>query len=62
MICYKDMTFCPFWRDCADAADCHRPLTDEVRAAAAKWWPGGNAPIAQFVEKPSCHKGIEDAK
>ena len=55
MMCYKDMTFCPFHADCAKAATCHRPLTDEVRAAAAAWWPEGDAPICVFTEPPDCH-------
>lgn len=62
MICYKDMTFCPFWSDCSNAANCHRALTDDVREAAARWWPGDDAPIAQFVEKPGCHTEIENAE
>lgn len=57
MICYRDMTFCEFYKDCADADECHRPLTDEVKRLADQWWgkEEGGAPIAVFVEKPSCH-------
>lgn len=62
MICYRDMTFCPFYTDCANASDCHRPLTPEVREAADKWWNNANdhgAPIAQYTQKPWCHKEAE---
>ncbi len=55
MICFRDMTFCPFYDDCALASQCHRPLTPEVVAAAHKWWGSDKAPIAQFVDKPKCH-------
>jgi len=51
MVCYRDMTFCPFHGDCTHAPDCHRPLTEEVmaRAAAAKM------PICRYADKPRCH-------
>lgn len=51
-LCYKDMTFCPFWRNCFNVADCHRPLTDEVAEAAHKF----GLPLSQFTDKPSCWK------
>ncbi len=60
MIGYRDMTFCPFYADCKNAPDCHRPLTPEVQAAADKWWKGGNAPIWVFSEKPECHEVEND--
>lgn len=43
MICYRDTTFCA-----NEHCTCppHRRLTDEVRAAARRWWGGDNAPIA----------------
>ncbi len=55
MICYKDMTFCPFHETCADP--CSRALTDEVRAAAERWWGKPEAPIAVFTDIPKCHDG-----
>lgn len=56
MISYADMTFCPFWKDCSHADACNRPLTDDVKAAARKWWGSDDAPIAQFTSKPTCHE------
>lgn len=56
MLCFRDMTFCSFWQDCRHAEACRRSLTDEVRAAANRWWSGpGEPPIAQFSERPPCH-------
>lgn len=56
MICYRDMTFCPFFGDCAKADTCHRPLTAEVVIAAERT----GLPIAQFIEKPECHEPTEN--
>lgn len=55
MLCYRDMTFCPFHANCADAPKCSRPLTDEVKERAAK----ARLDVAVFVEKPQCHRTIE---
>lgn len=54
MICFRDMTFCPFWIDCKDGKTCDRALTGKIYEAADKWWGGPEAPIMQFVEKPEC--------
>ena len=51
-MCYKDMTFCRWWRDCAKGCDCRRRLTDEVLIAAA----AAGLPVAQFSERPGCHE------
>ena len=62
MICCRDKTFCPFYVNCARAADCHRALTDEVRAAASAWWGDGDAPICVFTDPPSCHEISERSR
>jgi len=56
MICYKDMTFCKYYKECGIGHDCHRALTEEVREGADKWWGKGKdaAPICIFSEKPNC--------
>lgn len=59
MISYRDMTFCPFWRDCAKAVGCARPLTVDVERAAERWWGSKDAPIAQFCSKPNCHSDFD---
>lgn len=50
MLCYKDMTFCPYWRECANGKTCIRAITDAVVADAARIGLG----ICQFTEKPEC--------
>jgi hypothetical protein len=59
---FRDMTFCEHWRDCALAAKCRRPLTDDVILAARKWWGGEGAPISIFVDKPGCHQPANAGK
>lgn len=56
MMCFRDMTFCTFYKDCAKADRCVRPLTPEVQAAAESWWGKPGAPIAYFTSQPSCHE------
>ena len=48
MLCFQDKTFCR-GDGCAKFSTCHRALTDKVKADAAKWWGGDDAPIAQFT-------------
>ena len=50
MLCYKDMTFCPFWMYCKYGEDCERALTLEVLEDAESF----GLPIARFAEKPKC--------
>ena len=52
MLCYKDMTFCPYWEECNLGYQCDRALTQLIKDNAEKWMK--NAPISQFSEKPSC--------
>lgn len=52
MICYKDMTFCGYL-GCANK-DCERRLTDEVKAAARRWWGKDNPPICCYAATPDC--------
>ena len=52
MICYRDMTFCPYYKDCNAQKICERPLTEKVKADAEKWMK--NAPIAYFTDRPEC--------
>jgi len=58
MICYRDMTFCTFYEDCANASTCRRPLTAEVIQRAAK----KGLPISQFMSKPDCHSDFENER
>jgi len=54
MICYRDMTFCPFHNDCLSGKDCPRSLTEEVRRGAEAWWGKDDAPICVYADKPWC--------
>lgn len=48
MMCYKDITFCPFYTECRDGENCPRKLTEEVQRAA----DAIKLPTAQFVGRP----------
>ena len=52
MLCYKDMTFCSFYKECNKGKDCDRALTSKVKRAAKAW--SENIGIAQFADKPEC--------
>lgn len=60
MLCYRDMTFCTYWKDCAAAKDCGRPWTEKVQEEADKWWGEPGAPICVYTEKPDCHKPVNE--
>lgn len=53
---FRDKTFCPFYKECADGAICGRALTEQVKADAVKWWGSDEAPISMFMDRPSCFK------
>jgi len=57
---YRDMTFCAYYKDRANASTCPRPLTDEVLAKARLWWGSENVPICQYGIKPTCHSDFEN--
>lgn len=57
MICYRDMTFCPFYINCAHAAACERALSPDIVLAAAEF----DLPIAQYSEEPYCYEVRVDA-
>jgi len=52
MICYRDATFCPYYKICKDGKECSRALTREMLSYAKS----AGLPICQFVEKPDCFK------
>lgn len=58
MICYRDKTFCSFWKDCKLGSECHRAYTSEVHKAAERWWNGDDPPICFYVDIPKCF--VED--
>jgi len=57
MICYKDQTWCPFWKECEDENKCGRAYTEQVQADVKKWAdtfgefkPGASV----YMSKPKC--------
>lgn len=50
MLSYRDMTFCPYWKDCNSAYMCHRPLTWKVSETAKAC----GMPLSIYAEKPEC--------
>jgi hypothetical protein len=57
MICYKDMTFCDYYKDCQDGDTCFRALTPEIRKRGKEWSETFGAEeelICRFDEEPSC--------
>lgn len=55
MICYKDTTFCPYYKKCAKQLECSRPLTDKVKKDAASV----GLPISQWIEEPYCMEKLK---
>ena len=55
MLCYKDRTFCPYWKNCSHGDTCVRALTDEVLEDAKRICLA----IAQYGDEPKCFKAKE---
>ena len=56
MICYKDITFCSFYKECKDGDKCKKALTPKIVEDAKKWWGSSGAPISLYINKPDCFK------
>jgi len=52
MLCYKDMTFCDFYKDCKDGDNCNRSFTPKVKEDAK----ANDLPACCFIDKPDCFK------
>ena len=60
MICYKDMTFCNYYRSCTNGRDCRRALTKQIKQNGAKWskqYHPTDILICKYTEKPKCFEG-----
>lgn len=55
MLCYKDMTFCDYHKDCQFGKDCFRKLTEKIIHDANAY----HLPIARYNDKPDCFKELE---
>ena len=60
MIGYKDKRFCTK-STCNKWTTCNRALTEEVQAAAERWWGSTTPPIIVFPETPSCYEPKNNA-
>jgi hypothetical protein len=58
MLCYKDRTYCTFYKECEYGEDCIRALTEKVQKDAEKWWESyeskDQVPVSIFADKPDC--------
>lgn len=54
MICYRDMTFCPFYDSCKNGDICDRAYTQSVKDAAMTWWGNDAPPVCLYTDKPDC--------
>jgi hypothetical protein len=59
MICYKDMTFCPFYKECKDGSECPRAVTIEIKNDAKKWLNVYPPLICQYTDKPNCFVNLK---
>lgn len=56
MICYRDMTFCSYWRKCLHGDEaCGRILDKSVLHSARAL----GLPICRFDGKPGCFEALE---
>jgi hypothetical protein len=56
MLCYKDRTFCPFWKECLNGNNCPDALT-EYHIEKAKEL---NLYISKNLEKPDCYTEMKE--
>lgn len=54
MMCYKDMTFCPYYTICTKGDTCFRACTPEVEDRAEEF----KLPICMFMEEPECFEPV----
>jgi len=65
MICYKDKTFCTFYKECKFGDECDRALTPEVEHDAELWWNDSegisesSTPICIYSDEPKCFEKIK---
>ena len=60
MMCYKDTTYCKFYKDCDSGKGCPRALSEKVLDDANKWWGKDGVPISCFASKPECFMEIKN--
>ena len=61
MICYKDKTFCSFYKECRFGKNCDIALNDYVLELATKWskqFHPTDVLVSQYVSIPDCFEKI----
>lgn len=58
MVCYKDITFCSYYRKCLKGFGCFRSLTKAVEKDAIK----KGIMVSQFADRPKCFLEKETMK
>lgn len=53
-MCYRDRTFCKFYKNCMAGNVCLSALTNDVIEQASRI----GLPISQYTNKPECFKEI----
>lgn len=56
MLCYKDMTFCKFYKSCISGKDCFRAYTSHVVDAAERF----EMPVSLYTVHPPCYNKIKE--
>ena len=56
MLCFRDKTWCPFYKSCSHGERCIYALTPTIIVKATEWWGylNGPPPISTYMEKPKC--------
>jgi hypothetical protein len=54
MLCYRDMTFCPYYMDCEEGNDCPRALKPHIIGKAAE----AGLEISAYLDRPECFAAI----
>lgn len=57
-LCYRDRTWCSASNRCA-ATNCSRKITEEVQAAAERWWGGPDPSFSLANLSNNCNSFIE---
>lgn len=55
MRCYKDKTWCPYYKTCKHGKTCLRALTPKIIKEAITWWGSDEAPVSVYLNKPECY-------
>ena len=57
MLCYKDKSFCNFWKSCQQGSSCKHAYTDTVKELAKKCM----LPVDLYDTPFTCYNNIEES-